>query len=567
MIRRSSIITSVSMMNFSRVLSAVVLAVLTLTAFVGCTTTADYTLGTEFVPSNQNLELRRRVYRAGVMSEGDRQEQCQLSTTRLYLTDSIRSSKMEYAYLGYERSDTFGVRRAGFMTQMVFGLSLDEERGWGYRPIFDSMTLSLFVNDYHGDTTYKQRFEVYEITSNDYFNLPEGRDTLFCINFDPKPYISQEPIFTFTYPDQERGVYVGDMESPGTCTITLQETSATDDYVKRLMFMTDEAMAENGDYALDKDGIYEVGNEKEFVEQVRGVYIVPAEEQSAERGAMFSTKLSGSYLYLYARSRYEEDPTIIRDTTEMSYNFYIDPKYDIEAGNVSFTTVDHDFSDVTLYNPSLIEASIPTLEREEVAVGFVDGMGGVVTEVMFSDEFIQSLADVALSRPDAVVSVNKAALSVYLDGSDYDYMVIDPMLMTPIMEAAMGRLGLYTDYDNRIAITDYLYTQESNSMQLAYDGYLNRSLACYTMDMSTYVQSLMLAAADNLLEDGVSVDLEKFSPNNTSDESLVDLRRFYIGPAADAMFGFNREAVYGGDNGIGTNPAPITLDITYTIVY
>lgn len=555
------------MMNFSRVLSAVVLAVLTLTTFVGCTTTVDHTLGTEFVPSNQNLELRRRVYRAGVMSEGDRQEQCQLSTTRLYLTDSIRSSKMEYAYLGYERSDTFGVRRAGFMTQMVFGLSLDEERGWGYRPIFDSMTLSLFVNDYHGDTTYKQRFEVYEITSNDYFNLPEGRDTLFCINFDPKPYISQEPIFTFTYPDQERGVYVGDMESPGTCTITLQETSATDDYVKRLMFMTDEAMAENGDYALDKDGIYEVGNEKEFVEQVRGVYIVPAEEQSAERGAMFSTKLSGSYLYLYARSRYEEDPTIIRDTTEMSYNFYIDPKYDIEAGNVSFTTVDHDFSDVTLYNPSLIEASIPTLEREEVAVGFVDGMGGVVTEVMFSDEFIQSLADVALSRPDAVVSVNKAALSVYLDGSDYDYMVIDPMLMTPIMEAAMGRLGLYTDYDNRIAITDYLYTQESSSMQLAYDGYLNRSLACYTMDMSTYVQSLMLAAADNLLEDGVSVDLEKFSPDNTSDESLVDLRRFYIGPAADAMFGFNREAVYGGDNGIGTNPAPITLDITYTIVY
>lgn len=567
MIRRSSIITSVSMMNFSRVLSAVVLAVLSLTTFVGCTTTVDYTLGTEFVPSNQNLELRRRVYRAGVMSEGDRQEQCQLSTTRLYLTDSIRSSKMEYAYLGYERSDTFGVRRAGFMTQMVFGLSLDEERGWGYRPIFDSMTLSLFVNDYHGDTTYKQRFEVYEITSNDYFNLPEGRDTLFCINFDPKPYISQEPIFTFTYPDQERGVYVGDMESPATCTITLQETSATDDYVKRLMFMTDEAMAENGDYALDKDGIYEVGNEKEFVEQVRGVYIVPAEEQSAERGAMFSTKLSGSYLYLYARSRYEEDPTIIRDTTEMSYIFYTDPKYDIEAGNVSFTTVDHDFSDVTLYNPSLIEASIPTLEREEVAVGFVDGMGGVVTEVMFSDEFIQSLADVALSRPDAVVSVNKAALSVYLDGSDYDYMVIDPMLMTPIMEAAMGRLGLYTDYDNRIAITDYLYTQESSSVQLAYDGYLNRSLACYTMDMSTYVQSLMLAAADNLLEDGVSVDLEKFSPDNTSDESLVDLRRFYIGPAADAMFGFNREAVYGGDNGIGTNPAPITLDITYTIVY
>ena len=36
---------------------------------VGCTTEVDYNLGAEYVPTNQNMELRRRVYRDGVMED------------------------------------------------------------------------------------------------------------------------------------------------------------------------------------------------------------------------------------------------------------------------------------------------------------------------------------------------------------------------------------------------------------------------------------------------------------------------------------------------------------------
>lgn len=533
---------------------------------VGCTTEVDYTQGSEFIPSNQKMELRRRVYKHGEMREGDARDVCALSSTSLFISDSIPSTNLKNVYFGREKSDTFGLRTAGFLTQMTFSMSLDKERGWGYRPIFDSMVMALYVNGYHGDTTYKQRFEVYEVMSNDYFELPADKDTSFYINFDPVPYISKEPIFTFTFPDQDRGVYVGDSENPDTRIVLMQETPATREYVSRLMLL--DNMDANGGYAVDSDSLYVPGNEKEFFERVRGVYVMPAEDNNG-RGAVYSARVEESYMYLYARSRYEEDPTIIRDTVQMGYNFYIDPtKYSLTAGNVSIGTVDHNYSEVTLFDAQNIPVDDDTAPRDIVSVGYIEGMGGVVTEVMFSDEFIQSLADVVLSNSGSVVSVNQAHLSVYVEGSDYDYTVIDPWVITPIMDAAMPSMGFYADYGGLETVSDYMHSY-SGSGVLAFDGNLNRSLACYTMDISNYIQSLMMKAADNLLEDGATVDLDKFSPTSEGGvSSLVKYRRFYIGPSADNLFTFNRQSVIGGDiveEGVAGN-APITLELVYTIV-
>ena len=350
-------------------LACVVLALVS----ASCTTEVDYTLGTEFVPSKQNMELKRRVYRMGEWTEGDNSASCQLLTTRLYQTDSIASANLKRAYFGAERSDVYGERRAGFMTQMIFGVTLGEERGWGYRPIFDSMVLALYVMDFHGDTTKHHKFNVYEITSNDYFK--ESEDTTFYINFDPTPYIAREPIFTFEYPNQERGVYVGDMEEPLSARVKLEHTPATREYISRLMFTSDEELSANDGFAHDKEELYVEGNEAKFVEQFKGIYIEPAEEFDGE-GAMFATNMENSALILYARSRYKEDPTIIRDTAQMVYNFYVDPaERDMKAGNVSINRVMHDFA-------GSVVADVES--NPEVSVGYVDGMGGVVTEVFFA---------------------------------------------------------------------------------------------------------------------------------------------------------------------------------------
>lgn len=549
------------MTNYKRLLVSVLGCVAMLLLGGGCTTEADYTLGSEFIPSNQNMELKRRVYELGVVRSDGKESECSLFATRLYKTDSIASSNIEVGYFGAEKSESFGERRAGFLSQMIYSLSLPEERGWGYRPIFDSMQLSLYVTDYHGDTTRKHRFAVYEITSNDYLSL--SSDTSFYINFDPTPYISSEPIFEFDYPNQEKGVYVGDVNNPVNREVLLEETPATRDYIKRLMLMTD--LEDKGGYALDKDSLYVNGNELKFLDVVRGIYIAPVESDMEGEGAMFATDLNNTALLLYSRGRYEEDPTIIRDTTYMVYNLYLDPSdYDISAGNVSINTVQHDYTDAK-FNIEDITSGV------DVNVGFVEGMGGVVTEVSFTDECIQSLADIVLDAGDAVVSVNQALMHIYLDdvypaGSMYDYLVINPSTVTPILDDSMLRMGMYVDYQKRIAIADYNYAVES-SYTLAYDGFLNRSLAGYTMDISTYVQMLMLHAAKSANEEGI-VDFAKFSEEYAEGESLVNLRRFYLAPEAYSMFTFHRQMIEGMSGVVGgvEKAAPMKLELTYTIV-
>ena len=105
-----------------------------------------------------------------------------------------------------------------------------------------------------------------------------------------------------------------------------------------------------------------------------------------------------------------------------------------------------------------------------------------------------------------------------------------------------------------------------SSASLTFDGYLNRSLANYTMDIASYVQSLMAAAAENVDSEG-RVILERFR-EEYGEESLVNYRRFYVAPEAYSLYGFNRQTIFGGDGEVNgeTNTAPIKLELIYTIV-
>ena len=212
-------------------------------------------------------------------------------------------------------------------------------------------------------------------------------------------------------------------------------------------------------------------------------------------------------------------------------------------------------------------------EHREVLVGKVDAMTGIVTEVEFTDEFLQSLADIAKGRKGVKVSVNQAHLNIYLEGSGYDYNFADPIALGEIMDGSMVRMGLYSRYggyeegytNDIIAISDYLYTKESSSFVIAYDGYLNRSLGCYTMDISNFMQQLISNVISESDENGV-VDVEKFK----TDKMLQISRRMFVGPSADALYGFNHQRIIGGDavevDGV-KNSAPMTLELVYTVVY
>ena len=48
-----------------------IVAASAIATFSSCTTTAEYTLGEEFIPGNQQMKIRHRVYKGGMLKETD----------------------------------------------------------------------------------------------------------------------------------------------------------------------------------------------------------------------------------------------------------------------------------------------------------------------------------------------------------------------------------------------------------------------------------------------------------------------------------------------------------------
>ena len=77
--------------------AAAILAVAATATLGGCTTTADYTLGEELAPGNQQMKMRYRIYSGGILTEADQKAIMEHTT-------------WNYADLGYFRGGGYSSR-------------------------------------------------------------------------------------------------------------------------------------------------------------------------------------------------------------------------------------------------------------------------------------------------------------------------------------------------------------------------------------------------------------------------------------------------------------------------
>ena len=212
---------------------------------------------------------------------------------------------------------------------------------------------------------------------------------------------------------------------------------------------------------------------------------------------------------------------------------------------------------------------------------FVDGMGGVLSELTFTEEFFKELEAVRqrenelAQRKDPALwytnmGVSQAKMSIYFTDSDYDWQSI-PNLSSLIdeMDRSMERLGSYTNFKKLSGISDYAYAYEQQySSTLSYGGYINRSRGCYVLDISAHLQELW----NSYMKEKKRLGFERLSYDElTSEENWgridwdnIEKRSFYIGPEAYSLF-TPTHAVIQGEND-GQNTAPIRLDLTYTML-
>uniref|UniRef100_UPI003AB093C8 DUF4270 domain-containing protein n=1 Tax=Alistipes shahii TaxID=328814 RepID=UPI003AB093C8 len=550
--------------NFRRMLLPVAALAATIGLTLGGCTKVDDTLGGNLIPDNQQM-------RAGYVQlpRADELNPKKYVETRLFQTDSIVSSNITYGYMGSMLNDTLGHRSAGFLSQMVNYYKVDSGY-FGYMPIFDSAQILLKVTSFGRDSVTEQSFAVYEVVSNKYLTEKpiapnkSQRDSTFYLNFDPVAegvYNPDEPLFTFTLG--------GEGKYPSTTSaVTLEPTEAGKKYIRRLML-------QEGEYAGDYS-IYSADSLKYWVEAFKGLYIAPNPEKPLTeygKGTIFATELTYSGLSVYGRNRVKDDPSLIKDTIGMVYYFYEDGA---EFGNVSVNNVKHDYEEATIARRINIEEARETAEnRPENPLVYVEGMGGVVTEMTFSPEFFAELeAEIAKGNADGknfkTLAFSQVRMSIYFNDSDYEWEKIadgtagDILRMTDQMNAYPARLGMYTNYKTLTPISDYAYIYEQNygsSVTLAYNGKINRSRGCYVMDITGYMQQLWNSYMEAKADAGgevANIDWDK-----------VKNRSVYIGPEAYGLYTTSFGVLQGMPTQAGTaepNNAPIRFSMAYNLI-
>ena len=550
--------------NFRRMLLPVAALAAAIGLTLGGCTKVDDTLGGNLIPDNQQM-------RAGYVQlpRADELNPKKYVETRLFQTDSIVSSNITYGYMGSMLNDTLGHRSAGFLSQMVNYYKVDSGY-FGYMPIFDSAQILLKVTSFGRDSVTEQSFAVYEVVSNKYLTEKpiapnkSQRDSTFYLNFDPVAegvYNPDEPLFTFTLG--------GEGKYPSTTSaVTLEPTEAGKKYIRRLML-------QEGEYAGDYS-IYSADSLKYWVEAFKGLYIAPNPEKPLTeygKGTIFATELTYSGLSVYGRNRVKDDPSLIKDTIDMVYYFYKDGA---EFGNVSVNNVKHGYEEATIARRINIEEARETAEnRPENPLVYVEGMGGVVTEMTFSPEFFAELeAEIAKGNADGknfkTLAFSQVRMSIYFNDSDYEWEKIadgtagDILRMTDQMNAYPARLGMYTNYKTLTPISDYAYIYEQNygsSVTLAYNGKINRSRGCYVMDITGYMQQLWNSYMEAKADAGgevANIDWDK-----------VKNRSVYIGPEAYGLYTTSFGVLQGMPTQAGTaepNNAPIRFSMAYNLI-
>lgn len=520
---------------------SIALAVLASLALTACDVMVDETLGSNLVPDNQQMKAGYLVI--------DGLNPRKYVETRLFQTDSIISSNIDYGYLGSSKDERLGRREAAFLTQYTNYYTVDSGY-FGYLPIFDSAMLLLSINAWDGDTSIIQKFGIYEVLSNEYIESSE--DSTFYLRYNPEKegIVATEPIFTFE---------LGGDKGPSTTAVTLNTTESGQAFIDRLFLKSGNY---KGDYS-----IYSVDSMAQWVEEFKGLYIKPLEQAEGE-GAMYVTSLEESALSIYGRNRRKEDPSLIQDTIGMVY-YFKDP-YALNK-NVSINTVSHDYSEGSL-QLDIAAINETAVEREERSELIVEGMGGVISELRFTQEFFDALDQIlaeeyaASKKEFTTLAFSQVMAYFYLPSSIYDYLSISPALgaqydsLIEEMDESQTRLGLYTNYKTLSPILDYAYySQESSGSSLAYDGYINRSRGCYAMSITSYMQQLWNSYREECeaaKKEGRAVDLEK-----------VNNRTIYLAPEAYSAYTFAFSFLQGANNETqATLTAPIRFEFTFNMI-
>ena len=364
-------------------------------------------------------------------------------------TDSIPSNNLGVTFLGNIKSDIYGKTTASALIQYVPGAFADEDNRFGKDPTADSIQLNLYVDSYTGDSTVALTYHIYEV------NQPIAMDSTYYTNFPAEEVINSTPLFTFTHKAGEHFIL----------TLRASESEEGKAFLQRLA----DAPA----------SVYEA--DTAFLNMFNGFYIAPASSDSEVNAALSSISLEDSYMTLYTHFR---DTEADKDSTVSLTYYFDDGTY---YYNTSISRIIHDYTGTEIARK--LNDTLPS--DEPVSTAYVQTLAGVTTYLRFTDQFrsdIEALRDKHGEEfRNASMVINQARLIVEMEEP------VPPLTWSEAMNKAPNRFGMFFNYRELENIPDYYYQYEQQQGgTLAYDGYLNRSNCYYQMDITTYIQRMVI---------------------------------------------------------------------------
>lgn len=410
--------------------------VLTTTMTLACTDVNDM-LGDNLIPENQDMVIKiDTLYNIN---------------TYLAQTDSIPTSNMGVGIIGSQSSPVFGTTQAGVLMHYV-PYTFKHKDYYGYRAVADSIKLSLAISSYSkGNAETEQTFYIYKVKED------MELDSLYYPTIAIENVVDfDNPIFSFTHKGKHTGMSTKTLTSIG---------SAGTDFMNSLV---------DADTAL-----YKSGADTSFRKAFKGLYIRPAASSNADANIFaFDLTKNATNLILYAHNGYKDSlETVVKDTIDQGYSLDdVAGKYN---ANLSINTIKHNYTGSRI-NPAAINDTLPNSPTQSTV--YVQCLEGVTTYLRFTDEFINSIKN-KVTAEYRNISINKAMMIIAVD----DYSVTS-------LDAAPLRFGLYYNYKglNPRPTPDYNYSYEQEGSEIPFGGYLNRSRGFYSMDITVYVQRLLI---------------------------------------------------------------------------
>lgn len=422
--------------------------------------------------------------------------------------DSIRVDQLIYGNFGSYVSPLSGKVDMVYTTELNASLSApNTEISIDLADyVLDSVFIGLKLKNRNGLSASTMKLDVYDLKENfrkPYNNTfrrlaPDGYFDYYYSDFKYQDFINETPIATVDIDIAEL------IKNNGLLEIPLPK-----EWGERMMKFTKEEYSQ--DSVLRK--IY------------KGLSFVPRGVYAGGNILSVDNTISKVIFEIYNKKEYEEDESedkkkpIVSFSFDFIHNVVLDGYGELYNQMVTSVTVDRSYANSTLAVPESVINDPSTGQTSS----YVSGLGDIITQIKFPKEELEKIKNGPDNSGRRTVIVTNAILTI-------------PVYSKVISDLNMSTKSLATFYKFNVNdyMPDFAIDKRGILQNVFFNGILNRSKFSYDLNITKYIQDLLIDDTDNyVLQLAPAFSSSQSFDSNANFESMLTTTVTHINNTED----------------------------------